>query len=187
MPEIQSPDPGRKLQERYNLIGSTPAPFLSPELVPVVLIDDLTEEGPGPRFCSAASALSPAAGKQAATALGLPNGANVLIENISVVFYTNGAASFEADLAGPTLTGSGATSLFQDRRLAGSPIAIVSDGDDVGAVSGPIAKGQILGSTVVKVDLPNWKFSDTSQEIFLLISSINISCSYFWTWTERVL
>lgn len=42
MPEIQSPDPGRKLQERYNLTGGSPSPFLSPEIVPVTLVDDLT-------------------------------------------------------------------------------------------------------------------------------------------------
>lgn len=43
MPEIQSPDPGRKLQRRYSLTGATPAPFLSPEIVPVCLVDDLTD------------------------------------------------------------------------------------------------------------------------------------------------
>lgn len=43
MPDIQTSDPGRKLQERYDLVGPPPSPFLSPELVPVVLVDDLTE------------------------------------------------------------------------------------------------------------------------------------------------
>lgn len=43
MTDIQQADVGRKLQLRYSLTGSAPAPFLSPELVPVVMVDDLTQ------------------------------------------------------------------------------------------------------------------------------------------------
>ncbi len=42
MPELQTGDVARKLQERYALLGPPPSPFLSPELVPVVVVDDLT-------------------------------------------------------------------------------------------------------------------------------------------------
>ena len=42
MPEIQSADVGRKLQERYNLIGPPPSPFLAPDVTPVVIVDNLT-------------------------------------------------------------------------------------------------------------------------------------------------
>ena len=41
MPEIQTPDPGRKVQIRYSLTGPSTLPSLSPELVGVVLVDDL--------------------------------------------------------------------------------------------------------------------------------------------------
>ena len=43
MPDIQTNDVGRKLQNRYALIGPPPSPFLSPELVPVTIVDDLTQ------------------------------------------------------------------------------------------------------------------------------------------------
>ncbi len=43
MADIQTSDVGRKLQDRYDLTGPPPAPFLSPELVPVVVVDDLTQ------------------------------------------------------------------------------------------------------------------------------------------------
>jgi len=42
MPEIQGSDVARKLMLRYGLVGASPSPFLSPELVPVVVVDDLT-------------------------------------------------------------------------------------------------------------------------------------------------
>ncbi len=42
MPDIQGSDAARKLQLRYGLLGGSPSPFLSPELVPVVVVDDLT-------------------------------------------------------------------------------------------------------------------------------------------------
>lgn len=42
MPDVQSPDAGRKLQLRYRLPRPATA-FLSPEIVPVVLVDDLTK------------------------------------------------------------------------------------------------------------------------------------------------
>jgi len=42
MPDIQGSDVARKLMLRYGLVGASPSPFLSPELVPVVVVDDLT-------------------------------------------------------------------------------------------------------------------------------------------------
>ena len=41
MPEIQTPDPGRKVQLRYSLTGTSALTSISPELVGVVLVDDL--------------------------------------------------------------------------------------------------------------------------------------------------
>lgn len=43
MPDIQTSGPAAKLRALFDLVGSSPAPFLSPEIVPVVLLNDLSE------------------------------------------------------------------------------------------------------------------------------------------------
>lgn len=47
MPEIQTHGPAAKLRALFDLVGSSPAPFLSPEIVPVVLLNDLSEGSVG--------------------------------------------------------------------------------------------------------------------------------------------
>lgn len=43
MADIQTQDPGRALEMAYDLVGASPAPLLSPELVGVTIIDDLAQ------------------------------------------------------------------------------------------------------------------------------------------------
>ena len=183
MPEIQSPDPGRKLQERYNLVGSSPAPFLSPELVPVVLIDDLTEEEPGLRFASEAQFQSAVVGAQSQTSLVNRNGANVIIENIKFQFSTNTIGNWLIAGAGPALS-VGLTPEWLDRRNAGNPSALVSKGTEVGVVTPDFARGGALASTMIVLDLEGLVLGNGQKAHFLLVGN-NRSMEFYWRWTER--
>lgn len=184
MPEIQSADPGRKLQERYNLVGASPAPFLSPELVPVVIIDDLTEEQPGLRFASCASFQSPDVGAQSQTALVNRNGANVLLENIKFQFGSgSGAGGWLMAGAGPALS-VGLTEVWLDRRLPGTPSAVCTKGVEVGVVSPDLARGTTLSNAMVVVDLEGIVLGN-DQKLHFLLAGFNRQMEFYWRWTER--
>jgi len=183
VPEIQSPDPGRKLQEKYNLIGSTPAPFLSPELVPVVLIDDLTEQRPGPLFATAAAEVAGVAARNAQTRLSNPAGSGMIIADISLSYASTGTGRVEIYTGGPALT-STATPLFEDRRVAGSPAAVVTFGTDLGAVAGNQFFSRLLGNTPITVPLPNVVLAagDLLHLIHVLAAA---GMNFTWFWTEE--
>lgn len=184
MPDIQSPDPGRKLQDRYNLIGTTPAPFLSPELVPVVLVDDLSEDAPGFLWAIAADTVTGVAALNSQTALTNPSGSGVLIENIAFRFGNEVISVWNLFTAGPALT-SAAVEVWQDTRRSGSPAAVVTLGTDVGAVTGPIARGRNNTDEPVLIDLPNYIMEPGERLHFL--AGVDNDLNFYWTWSERIL
>lgn len=184
MPDIQSPDPGRKLQQRYNLIGATAAPFLSPELVPVVIVDDLSQEAPGVRFASAAAQESGAAGVNSQTRLTNPTSSGVLIEQIRLELSTINSDSWFMFQNGPTLS-TGITSFFQDRRVSGSPIGEVTHGVDVGVVTNTVAGGR--GSTTraaIIIGFPNYVL-EPGTRLHFFYSALNETMTFWWAWGER--
>ncbi len=184
MPEIQSPDPGRKLQERYNLIGPPAAPFLSPELVPVVLIDDLTEEAPGLLFAMAAGVVGPTVGVQSQTALTNGSG-NFLIADIRLHFAADTLSDWGMFTAGPALS-SAATELWQARARAGTPQAVVTEGTDAGATGVDFVRGRGLADTIQEIAFPNLVLAFGDKAHFLYGGN-NIALAYWWTWSERTL
>ena len=185
MPDIQSPDPGRKLQDRYNLIGTTPAPFLSPELVPVVILDDLSEDAPGFLFAIASQSVTGAAATNSQTALTNPTGSGVLIENLEFRWGQEVAGVYSLFTAGPALSLGGANESWQDTRRSGRPVGIVTLGVDVGAVTGGIARGRILANTQGIISLPNYIMEPGERLHF--IQGLDSDLNFYWTWSERTL
>lgn len=185
MPDLQDPGPGRKLQRRYRLIGTTPSPFLSPELVPVVIVDDLSDEEPTTRFATAADAVGATVGEQGQTRLRNPTGSGMIIENIVLEISRAAAGQWEVFQGGPTLT-TGATEFWQDQAIAGSPQAQVTHGTDVGAVAERVARGNAGGTTQVTIPLLRFSLPPDTQLHFLGIGA-NIGLDYWWTWTERAI
>lgn len=183
MPEIQSPDPGRKLQERYDLIGTTPAPFLSPELVPVVLIDDLTEEIPGVAFATVGHELAGVAGQQPQTAISNPAGSGVILTNLQLFVTCNSVCVFSLWRSGPALS-VGVVELWQDQRRTGRPAARVTAGTDVGVVGTPVATTERLADTVAHFDLPNYVMP-VGSKLHLLAENNNMLLALTWMWGER--
>ncbi len=139
MPEIQSPEPGRKLQQRYNLVGSTPSPFLSPELVPVVLVDDLSKEEsldePFERQAVQFSTESGAAGFYSEISLTNPTSSGVLL--LCDSFSPNATQGF---LHIGFFTGPGGVSTtfreWRDNRISGTPICGLTNSQTAAPPSG---------------------------------------------------
>jgi len=124
MPDIQSSDPGRKLQQRYDLLGAPPSPLLSPELVPVVVVDDLTgTDVLSAEFERPCIAFDTFTGVVTSAVLFLlnPFGSGVLTVVESVLFATSTACTVSFRVRrgfGGTIVTFGA---FRDGRLAGRP------------------------------------------------------------------
>lgn len=132
MPEIQTPDPARKLQDRYDLAQPS-TPFLSPELVPVVIVDNLAgEDALEASFERAAFAFEdqvPAAGQVARILFqnaSAGSGSGVVAFMERVVVWTSGAVvgrlAVELQPFNPNLNPPlGTFKRFRDTRVQGVP------------------------------------------------------------------
>jgi len=124
MPDIQSSDPGRKLQQRYNLLGAPPSPILSPELVPVVVVDDLTgTDVLSAEFERPCAGFDTFTGVVTSAQLFLlnPFGSGVLLTTDQFMFQTSTASTvsmvIRRGFGGTIVTFGG----FRDGRLVGRP------------------------------------------------------------------
>lgn len=184
MPEVQTSTPGVKLARRYGIKGTIIAPSLEPVIVPVVLIDDLSEDLPTVAFACAAENIAAAAG-QPQTALTNPVGSGVLLEDIRLGISHESTAITAVWQSGPALSSAG-EEFFEDRDRAGSPHARVTLGTDVGAVADEIRNVRQLDNTLVVFDLTKQVLGE-GDRIHLLAELGNIALSFQWTWSERVL
>ena len=184
MPEIQSPDPARKLQKKYDLIGSSPAPFLSPELVPVVIIDDLSDESPGIEWAVAGGAFAGALGVQFQSALRNRPGSGKLLTDILLYITREDATDqpYQIFLNGPALA-SGVSSFWQDLRIPGEPVAIVTIDTTGGAVTDLLITGGMLQDREQVVDLRRFILPEDSK-LHLLMVGTNNPARCYWTWGE---
>lgn len=183
MPDLQVPDVGRKLQARYRLIGTTPSPFLSPELVPVVILDDLTDALPGKAFAQAGDVQGGAVGVTTKCRLSNLAGSGIELTDIQLRFGLSLDSRWQL-MQGPTLSNP-VTEIWQDRRRSGNPQAVVTMGLDVGAVANEFLEGQVLAFTEVIIQLPNVVLAAGDRIDFGTIIT-NVDLSFGWEWAERV-
>jgi len=192
MPEIQSSDPGRKLRERYDLVGASPAPFLAPELVPVVIVDDLTEfdvlSAEFERPCTVHETQgAPGAGVHAVVMLANPSGSGVLAIGDDVYLSTapGGRINWRLFASAPVIADHGQ---FRDSRLPGTPAC-----GSVATTSGvaPDDDWQIqladLSIDTAGVIYPLPYVISPGFVLQMKISITNISLSASIRWRERTL
>lgn len=129
MGRVQTPAPTRKLQRRYQLIAAElGAVFLSPEIIPVAVIDDLTQidpaDGAFERRATALGNNAPAAGEFAVTAMRNPPDSGTLIVTQRVLLRVpSGSTDSEIRLdfsAADAVIDQGGG--FRDGRLDGNPV-----------------------------------------------------------------
>ena len=149
MPEIHSPDPGRKLADRYKLVGPGPTPFLSPEIVPVAIVDDLTESDvfstEFERTAVGLHTVTAVVAQFAAVDLNNPAGSNLLFIVEDIVF--NGSGSQELRFGLLASSGDVATATrvqWRDGRVSGDPRGQLFGSNPVGAPTFPDARFMIL-------------------------------------------
>lgn len=183
MPDIQTPDPGRKVATRYNIVGPPPVLFLSPELVPVTIIDDLSRDEPTLFWATAAREQAGVVGQQGQTRLTQLGTSRVLIENVELRVACNTSGNYGLFTGGPALANA-AVEVWQDQRRSGSPAGVVTTGTNVGAVTGSLVDGMVLANTVVVLPLPNFILGPGDSLHFLMIVA-NAEIRFWWTWSER--
>lgn len=133
---IQTVDPGRSLQRLYRL-QRMPDTTLAPEIVPVVIVNDLATvspwDQPDRRPGVAYTLITAAAGEFPIIALVAPPQTDVEITRVVISSATAGIVRIRRPLA--TLTGLGATSTpaWNDGELAGRPSTFVQ-ADSVAAL-----------------------------------------------------
>ena len=185
MPEVQTAVPGQKLARRYGIKAQVISPSLEPVIVPVVLMDDLTDEGPGPRFAFASDRFSGAGGLLTQTALVNRLGADVLLRDVELVFAVASATRWEVVRSGPALS-STSTEFWSDTRIGGSPSALVTFGNDIGATADRVYTGRALADTLIRLPFPNYIMNESAKLHFLTIS-IDITAAFTWLWSEESL
>ena len=183
MPDLQSPNPGLKLARLYNLVGGFFTPFLSPEIVPVVIVDDVSDQDPGKAFAAAGVAVSAVALQTSISTLLNPLNSGVNIIDISLMFATVASSQWAlARLANDVTPG---TEQWQDRRRLGTPVGEHSSGTLlVAGIQDAILQGQILSSTPVHISLANHVLTPGTQ-LSLVIITINTTLLGGWTWAEQ--
>lgn len=122
MPDSQNPEHVKKLIDEFQLKGANLIPTITGEIVPTVMVADLTAEGGRSvdRLCAIGILGAAAgAGNQNTLHLANPAGSNVLavVERI-VVKQPNADIFHVAIVAGPA---SGAMGFYRDTRIVGTP------------------------------------------------------------------
>lgn len=134
--DVQTPDPGVKLERRYRMLGRPPLFGLLRRIRPVVLLDDVRSGIPGQfqpdptvaefeRPCSGFVASSPAAGQVARAELTNPTGSGVFCIVEDLIARTD--AAFNVNIIDVNKVVAGAITNtagieYRDTRIAGTPV-----------------------------------------------------------------
>ncbi len=183
MPEVQTGVPGQKLARRYGLKGMTFAPSVEPVIIPVVLVDDLTDELPAVAWAIGAQAFAAAGGLLAQTRLINPAGSGILMENIHIVVHTSGSTFVSLSTGGPSLANT-AVPVWQDQRRGGSPVGVLNFGSDVGATTGLISTRNTIFPDAGDFLLEGWVMRE-GDVLHTLTGAIDQIIRFTHTWTER--
>lgn len=184
MPDVQTPEPGQKLARRYGIKGQIIVPSLESIVVPVAIVDDLSEEEPRGLFCTATSTVAGVAGVLSQSALALPTGSGTLLENVKLTVSVVTTTGVSVSQTGPALS-NGVTPIWQDQRRAGTPEALVTHGTDAGATGTIWARIRLLAHTPYTFDFGD-AIIDLNGKLHVLVIDVNIELRYWWRWSERL-
>lgn len=186
MPDIQSSDPGRKLQDRYDITGAPTAFSVSEEIIPVALVDDLTAQSAFAReferACSVNDRQGASIGNISIIALVNPPNSGVLCI-VDDVRFNYVAANISVGIRqlgnNPAVLGFFTDSRVTGRAVCGSvPSVAAAQPAEQYRLDVPLGGPELypLGHVL----LP-------ARELFLAGSAINTALSAAIRWRERVL
>lgn len=128
MPTIQDPELNQAIRRRFELVGRDPINFLAPEIVPVVLIDDLSiAPTTGWRGAITGSSINRVAGEVAAFQVFNPVGSGKLVRWDRVVLSDpDGISYYHLGRYNVDLDAALTQKFFRDTRSEGGPVAKVN-------------------------------------------------------------
>lgn len=188
---IQVPDLSRKLVTRYGIREKAPAPTLSTEVVPVVLVDDLIGESdlirPRIRPCTGALELTPAAQNPA---LGLvnPTGSGVVAHVYYVIIAGTATAGYSLHFTGTPITTTTGTKGFRSGLFAAqSPVCDVKGQANVGSPGGAI-ECYVRHPANSQAIVPFEAVLDEGQGLQLYALTVltsTVHCTVIWTEEDK--
>jgi hypothetical protein len=185
VPEIQNPEVVRNIEKRYGLKGYPGPGNISPEIVPVTLVDDITtsEDLDLHPFQGNLTAAAGGAGTFASTQLWNPasSGKIVTLEKILVFSSSGGTFYFRINLAG-TLTTVSANKQARDSRSSTLPSANIRS-EALGAVFTPTMT--IVQGSGGTYELEWHVILDEDASVYCQTSSANDAFVTTFFWTER--
>ncbi len=190
MPELQSSDPSRKIRTRYDLVGTSPVPSISGELVPVVVVDDLTgfdvQSAEFERPCMVNEVNAAVVARFPRIALMNPADSGVLGILEWLWITGSGAMQIEIGILEQTLAIAD-RGAFRDSRIPGVPACGTFQGD----VAGPAERDFLIG-IVITGNAPNQIFSlnmvfgpGFSIDVRGSVNNTTLQVQYMWR--ERTL
>lgn len=187
MPEIQVPELARKLARRFGITGYSPAPTLAPEIVPVAIVENLTdpnEEDTGfERLCIGTFSQANVAGQYSHAQLLNPTGSGIIVNVEALYLHADNATTLRLKDYDTALT-TAADAYFRDRRLEGRPGAQVRNQADVamlGTTLGNFAVATAADTIAIPLDflLPEGK------AIAVVGVTVNLYLYGTFFWSER--
>lgn len=189
MPDINAPDIGRRVRRRYSMKGDSGIATLSPELVGVVLLDDLT----GPEDQDVAI-IRPAIGETQQAAVGgeqghcqllnpADSGTFVQVEAVLVILATAGTIIIGEHAT--ALTSNGTNKVFRDQRVAGTPLAETRLQTNAGGLTDQDFARLALPAANESILIPLDLFIGAGQGLTIRAITVNVLLATTWFWTER--
>ena len=188
MPDSQNPEHVRKLIREFQLKGANLIPTLTGEIVPTVLVADLTEDTSGIDRLAHGGRIGSLAGaaNQSMVVLVNPPGSGILVTLEKWWAWSSAAGldfvQFQVVLASG-ITGN--ATAWRDTQLLGEPVAQITRTTQVTAVLGvpqiPIDDGAIFPPVVMK---GRWVLAPADS--FVVIQNVaNLALHAMFMWRER--
>jgi len=193
---IQRGDLVEKLRRTFNILGGGGVQTLSDELVPVVLVDDVT--GPDvlstdyPRNCIGGNQVSAVATKYSLAAFNNPLGSGVDAYLDFAVVSVPSATVVQLRLADHSAWTAG-TKYWTDLRVAGSPSCNPTGFAELVIPGDLVAIYRVIANTPTIIPLgmvlqPHGNNSPTywkAKDVVILSQTVNQDIAVTWYWTER--
>lgn len=187
MPIHQAPEIVDRLKRRFGIVGSAGIDTIAPEIVPVVLVEDLQRERSFPlyRECIGGDTNGPVVAQFSYLQLLNPAGSNILVTIERFIVSATAAGAVDLRELDAALAGLSTLKGFRDRRIPGDPVAELRGGSDAGALGSQVGLVTIPANEAltVRVDYtltPGRGFACNSDQ-----TNVQFRASFFWT--ERTL
>lgn len=184
---IQVPEIARKIQRRFGTDGPAPVHTVAPEIVPVAIIEDLTQAGPEDtgflRFCIGYSdPPTPAASNYCHAQLFNPASSGVLVHLEGAYCSVASASKIYVQLYDTELSSAGVQN-FRDRRLEGNPAARASRQNHTAYLGTRIAPLTLQQDDVTSIPLDI--LLPPGSGLVIVAASSNMAMYTVWYWSER--